>query len=176
MKIEELPTISVTEVQTQSPQIKGQVNKWRWVGENHFAYLYLPGGIMVEGKFRNVEEATKTIAFVFTDVDVNPKISKGDVIPYFDGYWGERALIVFNNNLSWQKSTFEPSDAIKTYNDGRKEEIPGGWDHEHCEICWATISQKESHNYMQSSQGDIICLECFEKYVKTRSIDFIEEA
>lgn len=146
------------------------------MGEGHFAYLYLAGGIIVQGKFRNVDEATKSVSFVFTNSDSKLKINKGDAIPFFDGYWGERALTVLENSLSWEEWTLEPPDAIKTYNDGRKEEISGGWYHEHCEICWATISQDENHIYMKSNQDDITCLECFGKYVKAKNVDFIEEA
>ena len=100
MKIENLPIIVVSDVQSQPPQLKGKVNKWHWVGENHFAYLYLAGDKIVEGKFRNVDENTKTVFFVFTDSNSAPTISPGESISYFDGYWGERALIVFDKTLN----------------------------------------------------------------------------
>jgi hypothetical protein len=89
---------------------------------------------------------------------------------------GERALIALDRTLDWQQLTFEPRDAIKTYPDGGKEEIDGGWDHEHCAICWATISSHENPVFMKSSQDDCVCLACFRKHVEPRNIDFIEEA
>ncbi len=176
MNIEDLPILIVSLVQSDSPQLMGRVNRWQWVGEGHIAYLYLDANKPVEGKFCNVDESTKSVSFAFKHPDSATKIIRDESIPYFDGYWEERALIVFDQNLVWEECTFKPRDAIKTYHDGRTDEIPGGWDHEHCDICWATISQKENQVFMKSSQGDCVCLNCFTNHVKAKNIDFIQEA
>lgn len=175
MNIDDLPIFVVSAVQPHSPQLKGRVNRWHWVGEGHLAYLYLGDDQLVEGKFRNVNQPTKSVSFAFKDPDSVLEIKPGESIPYIDGYWGERALIVLDRSLDWQECTFGPRDAIKTFHNGRTEEIPGGWDHEHCAICWATISQKENQVFMKSSQDDCVCLDCFRNHVEPRSIDFIEE-
>jgi len=176
MNMDDLPVFVVSAVQQDSPQLTGKVNRWRWVGEGHIAYLCFGGNKFVEGKFRNVRRFRKIVSFAFKDPDLAPEIKPGESIRYFDSYWGERALIVLDRSLDWQEISFEPRDAIKTFHDGTKEEIPGGWDHEHCAICWATISQKENQDFMKSSQDDCVCLACFHNHVEPRNIDFIKEA
>ena len=176
MNMDGLPVLLVSEVQKDSPHIRGKVSRWHWVGEGHIAYLYLGGDQFVEGKFRNVNESTSSVSFAFKHPNSVPDIKPGESLRYLDGYWGERCLIVLDRSRDWREFTFEPRDAIKTFHDGRKEEIPGGWDHEHCAICWATISQKEHHSFMKSSQDDCVCPDCFRNHVEPRNIDFIREA
>ena len=54
--------------------------------------------------------------------------------------------------------------------------IPGGWQHEHCAICWATIARyAETHGYW-SEHDTWICESCYERYVLARSIDFMEQS
>lgn len=176
MKTGELPVFSVSDVHPDSPQLTGKVDRWHWVGEGHIVYLLLDDGLLVEGKFRNIREATKSVSFAFREPDSAPHIRAGESIRYLDGYWGERALIVLDRSLIWQELTFEPRDATRIHLDGKKEEIPGGWDHEHCAICWAKISQHEKPVFMESSEDDCVCLDCFRNHVEARSIDFAEEA
>ncbi|HUV39591.1 MAG TPA: hypothetical protein VMY39_08240 [Planctomycetota bacterium] len=176
MKIQDLPVLMVSEVQRDSPQLKGKVSRWHWVGEGHIAYLYVGEGVFVEGKFRNVDEPSRSVCFAVKQLEPVSSIRAGASIPYFDGYWGERALIALDRLLDWQEVSFEPRDAIKTCPDGTEQVIPGGWDHEHCAICWVTISQTMNPRFMKSSQGDNVCLDCFHNHVEPRNIDFIEEA
>jgi hypothetical protein len=70
------------------------------------------------------------VSFAFKNPESAPDIQPGESIRYIDGYWGERAIITLDRSLDWQELTFRPRDAIKTSPNGRKEEIPGGWDHE----------------------------------------------
>jgi len=176
MNIQDLPVLVVSDVQRHSPQLKGEVSRWHWVGEGHIAYLYLGGDRFVEGKFRNVNESTKSVSFAFKHPDSVSEIKPGEPIPYLDGYWGERALIVFDKKLDWHETTFQVRDAVHHRMDGTSKVDPGGWDHEHCAICWATISENENRNFVKSTQGHFVCLDCFRNHVEPRSIDFIEEA
>ena len=165
MNTNDLPVFAVSAVQPDSPQLKGVVNRWRWVGEGHIAYLYLRAGTFVEGKFRNVDEATKSASFAFKKPDAVPVIQPGESIRYLDGYWGERALISLDRSLDWRELTFRAS----------KRSTREIWDHEHCGICWATIDQNENSTFMKSNEDDCICMDCFHESVEVRSIDFIEE-
>lgn len=54
---------------------------------------------------------------------------------------------------------------------GRTWVIPGGWDHEHCEICNAHIDPGDRHFYY-AEFGAFLCVSCYEKYVVTGSIGF----
>ena len=176
MRIDDLPVLIVSAVRPEPPQLVGSVSRWQWVGEGHIAYLYLGGTKFIEGKFRNVNEISRSVCFAFKHPDRVPEIQPGESIRYFDGYWGERALLVFDDSLGWHERVFEPRDAVKTFHDGHTEEIPGGWDHDHCSICWATISQRENTTFVKSIHNDSVCMECYRLYVLAKSIDFIQEA
>ena len=102
-----------------------------------------------------------------------------------DGYWGQRAEIVLDSTREWRKARFEPSHAVAFREPGGTcvskadspkppggELIKGGWDHEHCAICWETLgSGGQPEGYL--SQNDWVCEHCFERFVQQRSLDFI---
>jgi len=176
MNMEDLPILTVSEVKPDSPQIKGEVSRWHWVGEGHIAYLYLNEDRFIEGKFRSVDESSKRVSFAIKNPDYIPEVKPGESIPYFDGYWGERAIIVLDHSLEWNETSFKVRDAVFHYKDGTTKVEPDVWDHEHCAICWATISENDNQRYMKSSQDDYVCLNCFRNYVEPKNIDFIQEA
>jgi len=171
MNIDDLPKFRVETVSQEDIQtvIVGKVNRWKWIGEKHYAYLVLNKNILIEGRFRNVDEKTFKATFIPESPVEREKIQPKKTYPYLDGYWGERVQLVLDNSLSWTKADF----TISRRRDGSKKSIKEGWDHEHCDICWATISLHENISYMKSSNDDIVCLECFEKYVEKQCIDFI---
>ena len=44
--------------------------------------------------------------------------------------------------------------------------VHGGWDHEHCELCWKTISTHEDFDHSGYTNGsDWICSDCFHRYI-----------
>ena len=51
--------------------------------------------------------------------------------------------------------------------------IPGGWDHEHCELCKNQIRAGD-YGYIDSD-GRWMCATCYEKYVLPRDLSFIGE-
>jgi hypothetical protein len=51
--------------------------------------------------------------------------------------------------------------------------IKSGWDHEHCDICWETISPHTDQAAMFSEPDHWICRKCYETFVVPRSLDFI---
>lgn len=82
----------------------------------------------------------------------------------------------------WQKETFTQQDAIvRRVNGGvtgqKKSEgeepaadewiMPGGWDHEHCALCWETISDFEGHQHSGYTDGKKwLCADCYKKYIR----------
>jgi hypothetical protein len=44
--------------------------------------------------------------------------------------------------------------------------VPGGWDHEHCRLCWERISDIEAgKNFGYTDGKDWLCESCYEKYI-----------
>jgi|SoiMethySBSTD1v2_1073268.scaffolds.fasta_scaffold1209851_1 hypothetical protein len=71
----------------------------------------------------------------------------------------------------WVREVFTPRDAI-VYDGKGGSSIqpsikPGGWDHEHCLVCEATISDKsESHWYGYSDEDDHwLCEACYARHI-----------
>ncbi len=95
-------------------------------------------------------------AWVFTPTaeDAEHLVGETREFQVLDGYWGERVWLTLDPSLSWRESI--------------ASDIP---DHEHCRICWATISASENtHHY--AADGLVICPKCYAAHIRNRSLDF----
>jgi hypothetical protein len=54
---------------------------------------------------------------------------------------------------------------------GEKWIVPGGWDHEHCEICNTHIDPQDRY-FHHAEWNAFLCVSCYEKYVIPGSIEF----
>jgi hypothetical protein len=82
---------------------------------------------------------------------------------------------------NWKRLKFTPSDALEVqtpegYRAQRKLEqgevfqegtiIPNCWEHEHCALCWKTISAyPDEDNYGYTDGSSWICDKCFETFI-----------
>ncbi|UCD73827.1 MAG: hypothetical protein JSV91_08505 [Phycisphaerales bacterium] len=142
--------------------------------------------------------------FETEDLSARELPREGQEYPIFDGYWGERAELVLDPSPAWERRGFVPLDAIARSDGAELilkpagprgatkrrfflEEPPiqaeqqddepvarGAWDHEHCAICWETISEVEGaqHEGYANKHGDWVCIACFELYVKPKNLAF----
>jgi hypothetical protein len=155
-----LPSFTPERVDTidQKVQLVGQVSSkvcigQNWIGERWIGYIGRDEEAPVEGRWFAEDERWR-----FTSE--NPKAADfqvGQRLQLYDGYWGERAYIVLAP-MAWTEAQFE----------AKKE-----WDHDHCGICWATICS-EAPTHFQSSERNVVCPNCYEKYVQLRSLSFIQ--
>jgi len=51
--------------------------------------------------------------------------------------------------------------------------VPGGWDHEHCELCRGHIDNGD--NGYRDRDERWMCENCYNKYVKRRDLSFVDE-
>jgi len=72
-----------------------------------------------------------------------------------DGYWGERAELVFDSNREWKRQQYD------------------GPDHDHCAICWQKLGTEGSPEGYVDQDSTWICITCYDKFVVPRSLDFI---
>jgi hypothetical protein len=99
-----------------------------------------------------------------------------------EDWWTQDQIeLAQDKSKKWVKKTFVPTPGIwipseqgrllKKYAEGM--EIPAGgkldpraWDHEHCELCFETISdvgiQKEGY---VNQHNQWVCEECYDKYI-----------
>lgn len=86
------------------------------------------------------------------------KLNVGGHLAVLDGYWGERAELVYNVSITWMPITFKPNEKS---------------DHEHCAILWETISDRENTIYYLGNARHPVCADCYQKYINNKDISFI---
>lgn len=160
-----------------------------WIGERYLGELLLPDERFVRGRFVNVDLQSRTATFIPTAAADIGSLLAGMTYSRFDGYRAERAALVLDRQRCWTQRIFEPVDAVtfkrsddtiieKIANPNLSEGgtvIKGGWDHEHCDICWGTISPQTDPVAMFSDPDHWICQKCYENFVLPRSLGFIVE-
>lgn len=122
----------------------------RWIGERYSGYL-MSEKVLTEGKWRQVGSDWE---FTLEAPEHLYPFCVGSEYDILDCYWGDRAALVLDEQLSWTSHHWSLED-----------------DHEHCDICWATIA--DGLDYLLSSSGHRICEHCHAKYVCSRSLAFI---
>jgi hypothetical protein len=91
--------------------------------------------------------------------------------------------IARSNPEQWRRKYFKPSDMLAFRNKdgsviGRKMDeteasdngfvVPEGWEHEHCSLCWKTISEAEpDEHFGYVNNSDWVCQECYDKYINS---------
>jgi hypothetical protein len=129
---------------------------------------------------RIADRAGQEITFETYDAEYEPLRPGGTYA--FQSWWSEDQLaLVKDETIVWRRQKFEPSDAVEYHEeDGhiawcKLEEdevptegkiIPEGWEHEHCRLCWETISPYEDdENYGYTDGSDWICEACYKQYL-----------
>ncbi len=185
MKIDQLPTFTINRL--AHDRAFGTFDQPLWIGERHFGCLVLPDERVAHGRFVDVRLSSRTAAFVPTAPEDIGAMLPGITYRRLDGYWGERAALVLDRQRRWSQRVFESVDAWAFHRPGGTlvgnvmgpdlpegaKIIRGGWDHEHCEICWEKISPHTDPVAMFSEPDHWICRGCHEDYVVPQSLDFI---
>ncbi|HEY2584389.1 MAG TPA: ankyrin repeat domain-containing protein [Tepidisphaeraceae bacterium] len=133
------------------------------------------------------DAATAVISLTCGSVDALPESDAG--LPIYDGYWSDRVWLVLDETLTWTRQRFLAPDAfveptpqggtmwrVATPDDEARTDgriVPGGWDHEHCELCWAKIGCGGGPEGYTASNGDWVCVRCFECHVRHRDVSFV---
>ena len=84
--------------------------------------------------------------------------------------------------LTWRQATWQPSDAARykpgslvqpyegeDYDPANAEVVEGGWDHDHCELCWWELDGRDDpvHNTGWVSETDVwVCNECYQRFLR----------
>lgn len=164
----------------------GRFDPSPWVGDNWIAGLYLSGNRFQWGRFHEVDAAKRTCSFSPDQPAELSALRPGEAYAFIDGYWGERAELVLDGGRFWQRAVFEPSDMVRFTGPGGTstgtrsspeapaggELVPGGWDHEHCEICSRKIGYGGEPSGLYSAPDAWVCEECYNSFVVARSLAF----
>lgn len=151
--------------------------------------IYKHPAVFIDGKFEVLNLRRKQAAFFPIEEDMEAHLEVGQTYYCFDGYWAMRAELVLDRSKTWVKIRFEPRDAIECRVDNmrvvtqpgakvpEKVESPrivkGGWDHEHCNICWATIDEFRNQYAYIDQEKHWLCEDCYNNYYVPQSLHFI---
>lgn len=154
------PKYKIVKIEDNGQSVVGNLNrtnqgKEKWIDKNYVGSL-LKGHDIAFGRWFKEDDLWR---FRF-DENESEKLSLviGELVYAVDGYWGERIELVYNKNLSWANSIFKAE---------------GNWDHDHCLICWGSISEQENTNYFIGNKKHSVCAECYENHVKATDISFV---
>jgi hypothetical protein len=155
------PILRVVKIHNLQGEIKviGKFNFLKGVNEG-FCYLQGDDGKFIHGKIISLSKWFKKATFIVAKEFSSTTPKEGCSYKYFDGYWGERAEIVLNENYKWSKKQYKQR---------------GNWDHDHCSINWETIDENTNPVYYENNVSDMICENCYKKYIVKRDISFIPE-
>jgi hypothetical protein len=82
--------------------------------------------------------------------------------------WPPQSEIDMLDGSEWTWTEFAPHDTVHIHPDGRIEPAPGGWDHEHCVLCFETFSQYPgdlSAGYA-NQDDNWVCEECYLQFIR----------
>jgi hypothetical protein len=187
MQPADLPHFTVAALHSDS--CEGRFDPSPWVGEGWITGLYLAGGRFLWGRFRDIDLPARTCLFCPDSTAELSVLRSGESYPFMDGYWGERAELVLSENRHWQRALFEPADMVRYPAAGGGwmatrlspeapsggQVVPGGWDHEHCDICQQKIGHAGEPEGFFSPPDSWVCAECYPRFVAPRSLAFVCE-
>ncbi len=164
----------------------GQFDPSPWVGENWIAGLHLGGARFLWGRFSDIDLAARTSSFTPEHPSELSALRPKEPYPFMDGYWGACAELVLDEARCWRRTVFQPTDMILYPGPGGTsmgtqsspespqggQVVPGGWDHEHCEICNKKIGHGGEREGYFSLPDAWVCQECYNNFVVPRSLAF----
>jgi hypothetical protein len=186
-----LPRLRVTALHAEGVVVS--FDEPKWIGERYIACIVPSPGVFLWGRFTDVDLHGKRARFVFDKKEDVSLLQAGIDYEYLDGYWGERAKLVYDRSRIWSRTEFKPLDAVEFSVGGKRirgkwgqepmadaesvHRVEGGWDHEHCSICWETIGpyEDEENTGYRDQDGKWVCERCYDSFVVSKKLDFIEE-
>lgn len=152
----ELPRFRVRKIEQQPVRLIGELSSTHYGSETWVQAGWI-GDLRVGNRFvtGRWSEAESEWAFSPENASALETIGAAREFPVFEGYWGERAEVVLDESLNWSESTWsDPTD------------------HDHCRVCWATISSEGNTLHFAASPTLRVCPACYSSFVRPRSIDF----
>lgn len=200
MTIADLPRFTVERAETVGAGLRltGTFNHMTGVSADR-SWL-LVGGESLIGDLVQLDPERRSAVFVtFTEYERDAPV--GTRLAWLDAYWQARLILnVSNPDHAWQRVHFTAQDAaLETENGVRVRRpdgsgdgaatsrrmrvydadqaapsgvMPGGWDHEHCEICWEHIDAENPIGYVDDDE-DWLCEKCHSKWAARQDIGFV---
>jgi hypothetical protein len=188
MKLSELPAMLIDRVEhgPNGLRIHGRFDRLDGVREGGCFRLARGDYVWANLEIRDRHSGTVTI----TD-ERDPDIARlrvGERYIWLRDYWQAPFVeAIADESTAWRRFTFQPSDAQYFIEGGyvgwhkvgsplregaiATEVRPGGWDHEHCDLCDKHIDV-ENPVAFTDDQGHFLCSECYERYGVSHDVSF----
>ena len=127
----------------------------KWIDDKWLGFLK-DNDLMIFGRWSKDKDGWNF--FINNEDNLKTDFLPGQEYAVFDAYWGERVELVIDGNKNWSKESFKT--------EGKNE-------HDHYFFCWIAISEFENREFMSDDEGEKVCLDCFEKFIRQKSFDFI---
>ena len=190
MTLEQIPAIVVEEISVVSDelQLRGRFTHLNGVQLGPSA-LYC-GDAQWPGELVECNRDSREALFTAPLWVLRDRISVGSTVPWLpDGWQYFHVNLVTAPTSAWNRRDFVASDAqhfrvgnahgwakagAKLEPDHELTHVePGGWDHEHCEICSARIgSGGMTEGYVNESDA-WLCGTCYEQYARAHDLAFM---
>jgi hypothetical protein len=188
MKLADLPSMLVerTEPGPGGLQVHGRFDRLEGVGQS--GKLRLCRGEYVWVDLAIVDRSTRTVLVTDArDPDV-AKLRVGERYTWFHDYWQAPFVeAIADESNEWRRFRFQATDAqyFKQGNAIGWQELggrlpdgavplnvkPGGWDHEHYELCSKHIDAMNPIGYTDA-EGHFLCSTCYERYGASHDVSF----
>ena len=186
--IEKLPQFTILQIEHERSmlQCRGVFSRLQQISEGSGALL-LASGDLCRGRLLSLDADTRSGVFVPEEAKAAPVLDLG-TYAYLDGYWADRAELVLDESRTWTRTRFERQAALESKSpdarmlrrfepDTEPQEnervVSGGWDHEHCEICWAIIGTSDAEFGFRDQHSNWVCELCFQTQVQRRNVGFL---
>ena len=192
MQLHELPhfVIDAVEVAEAGRSLRGRFTSMVGVREGR-SWLYDRDESLI-GDLESLEPSTGRAAFVAPYWTSASRARPGASMPWVDGYWQAYHLTMILDSANvWRRTTFTPSAAQYFLVQGHRgwqptgqqlpegatplEVVEGAWDHEHCELCKATIGVHGAPVGYRDDSNRWLCEPCFQRYAAPRDLAFLLE-
>lgn len=184
--LSDLPHFTVTSISSggKSARVTGCFNRLDDVTEGR-CWLLVRNAENATGSLAELDTNAKTAVFITA---YPTQLTVGMTLPYIDAYWRAPIVEMILGDRSAQKRIFKSQDAVMDlYEGGRilekaatastsdrrtKQVVTGGWDHEHCKICWAHIDPGQVGYADEDDHW--LCESCYQQFAIPHDLSFME--
>ena len=174
--------------------LRGTLDRLSSIDFDSWCYLLGPGRQNFTGNFTLPVGDRNETSFSMLERE-KPSVNGLSLAYLSPAHQAYHVWMVEEGPSAWTSNTFEASDAIaerfigtdgQSYRKttklqtasqstaadlGEKWIVPGGWDHEHCALCWTHIDPGDRY-FHHSELNAFLCVRCFERYVVAGDISF----
>lgn len=171
--------------------VTGRLSSWRDLGEAPaWFWLWASDEEAITPVVQRIDTASGRVWVLIKRGEMRPEIHPGSTLHWMCPSWQPYHVHMIRRG-QWKRHTFAAQDAVTFELDEVKgwnrvaEEIPegavatgirpGGWDHEHCEICGSRIGLGGFEEGYVDAEDHWLCPSCYERWAKPQDLGFLVE-